>query len=289
MLRIVRESKLQDLLADLLPDMRRFEASGVVATDDALYVIFDNTPLIAQIDPAIDCGSVANQSLHPPGAVGYEDIAHDPVRGTYYALVEAVRMRGGVYKAEVHEFSGDFAPLRTRFLDYPLPSANKGIEGLTCVRRDGRLHLLAMCESNDCRGGRDGRRPGGGRVHVFVESDDSWRAIDTVRLPPSLPFTDYSSLSVRGERIAVVSQECSSMWVGRLAPSRWEVTGDGTVYLFPRSRRGRIRYGNVEGVSWLDDHTLAVVSDRAKPDQPPRTRVTDQSVHIVRLVDVPAR
>jgi hypothetical protein len=289
MLRIVRESKVRDLLADLLPDTRRFEASGVVATDDALYVIFDNTPLIARIDPALECGRAANQVLHPPGVVGYEDIAHDSVDGTYYVLVEAVRMRGGVYKAEVNEFSGDFAPLRTRCLDYPLPSANKGIEGLTCVRRDGRIHLLAMCEGNHCRGGRDGRRPGGGRVHVFVESGDSWRAIDTVRLPPSLPFTDYSSLSVRGERIAVVSQECSSMWIGRLAPSRWEVTGDGAVYLFPRSRRGRIRYGNVEGVSWLDDHTVAIVSDRAKPDQPQRMRVNDQSVHIIRLVDVPGR
>lgn len=102
-------------------------------------------------------------------------------------------------------------------------------------------------------------------------------------MPPGLPFTDYSSLSVRGDRLAVVSQESSSLWVGRFSPSSWEVAGPGVVHLFPRSRRGRIRYGNIEGVSWLDDHLLAVVSDRAKPDQPRRTYATDQSVHIVRV------
>lgn len=282
-LQIVREAKVRDLLTDLLPGVRRFEASGVVAIDNLLWVIFDNTPMIARIDPALEPGSPGNQVLHPPGGLDYEDIAYDPVDGTYYVLVEAVRAGGEVYKAQVHEFAGDFTALRTRWLDYPLAAANKGMEGLTCVRRDGRVHLLGMCEGNHCQGGRDGRRPGGGRVHVFVEDGDRWRRSDTIRLPPSLPFTDYSSLSVRGERMAVVSQECSSLWVGRLSPSSWEVVGDGAVYVFPRTRRGQICYGNVEGVSWLDERTLAVVSDRAKPGQPHRMRATDQSVHIVAL------
>ena len=86
-----------------------------------------------------------------------------------------------------------------------------------------------------------------------------------------------------GERVAVVSQESSALWVGRLSPSTWEVVDDGVVYLFPRTRHGQIRYGTVEGVSWLDEQTLAVVSDRAKPGQPRRMRATDQSVHIVAL------
>lgn len=282
-LRMVREAKVRTLLADLLPGMRRFEASGVVVTDNVLWMIFDNTPMIARIDPALEPGRAGNQVLRVPGGVGYEDIAHDPVDGTYFVLVEAVRVREGVYQAQVHEFAHDFAPLRTRWLEYPFPAANKGMEGLTCVRRDGRVHLLAMCEGNHCLGGREGRRPGGGRVHVFVEDGDHWRVIDTIRLPASLPFTDYSSLSVSGERVAVVSQECSSLWVGRLSPSSWEVAGEGVTYLFPRTRRGHVHYGTVEGVSWLDEQTLAVVSDRAKPDQPRRMRSTDESVHIVAL------
>jgi hypothetical protein len=102
-------------------------------------------------------------------------------------------------------------------------------------------------------------------------------------LPASLPFTDYSSVSVRGERIAVVSQESSALWVGGLSSSTWDVVDDGASYVFPRTQRGRIRYANVEGVSWLDDQRLVVVSDRAKRGQPNRTRATDQSIHIVAL------
>lgn len=157
------------------------------------------------------------------------------------------------------------------------------MEGLTCLRRDGKVHLLAMCEGNRCRSGRAGRRPGGGRAQVFVEDGDDWARIASLRLPASLPFTDFSSISVSGQRVAVVSQESSALWVGRLSPSAWGVIDRGVVYLFPRSRRGRIRYGTVEGVSWLDEQTLAVVSDRAKPSQPRRTRRTDQSIHIVAL------
>ena len=285
-LRTIREAKVRHLLADQVPTLRRFEASGVVATDGALWVIFDNTPLIARIEPDLEPGRSGNQVLHPPGSVDYEDIAHDHVDGRYFVLVEAVRAHGDVYKAQVHEFARDFTPLATRWLDYRLPSPNKGMEGLTCVRRNGRVHLLALCEGNFGLSGRAGRRPGGGRVHVFVEdgdTGDTWQPTDTICLPPSLPFIDYSSLSVSGDRVAVVSQESSALWVGRLSPSTWEVVDDGVVYLFPRTRHGQIRYGTVEGVSWLDEQTLAVVSDRAKPGQPRRMRATDQSVHIVAL------
>jgi hypothetical protein len=282
-LRTVREAKVRDLLADLLPGMRRFEASGVVATDGALWVIFDNTSLIARLDPALEPGRPGNRVLHPPGCTDYEDIGHDRVDGTYYVLVEAVKVSGTEYKAQVHEYTPDFVPIRTRLLDYPLPAANKGIEGLTCVRREGRVHLLGMCEGNRCQAGREGRRPGGGRIHVFVEDGDRWQSIHTIRLPKRLPFVDYSSLSVSGDRVAVVSQESSALWLGRLSSTSWDLVDDGVTFLFPRTRHGRIRYGTVEGVTWLDEQTLAVVSDRAKPDQPRRMRATDQSVHIMTL------
>jgi hypothetical protein len=281
-LHILHEAKVQDLLANVASDLPRFEASGVVAIDRMLWVIFDNSPMIARIHPTLSPGHPETQVFYPTGDLGYEDIAFDHVDGRYYVLVEAVPTGAG-YSARVREFAGDFAPLRVRSLDFSLPSPNKGMEGLTCVRRNGRVHLLAMCEGNNCLAGRAGRRPGGGRVHVFVEDGNRWRRIETIRLPASLPFTDYSSVSVRGERIAVVSQESSALWVGWLSSSTWDVADDGAIYMFPRTQRGRIRYANVEGVSWLDDQRLAVVSDHAKRGQPNRTRATDQSIHIVAL------
>jgi hypothetical protein len=148
---------------------------------------------------------------------------------------------------------------------------------------DVRVHLLALCEGNRCRGGAEGRRPGGGRVHVFVEGPDRWERTHTIRLPPEVAFTDYSGISVSGDRVAVVSQESSALWVGGLAPSGWDLLDAGRTYSFPRSPGGKTLYGTVEGVSWLADDEVVVVSDRAKPTQSSRYRAKDQSVHLFAL------
>ena len=59
-----------------------------------------------------------------------------------------------------------------------------------------------------------------------------------IRLPKSLPFEDYSGIAVRGNRIAVVSQVSSALWTATLAPSTWDITGEGTTLAFPRNERG---------------------------------------------------
>jgi hypothetical protein len=120
-------------------------------------------------------------------------------------------------------------------------------------------------------------------VHVFVEGPERWERQHTIRLPASLRFTDYSSISVAGDRVAVVSQESSGLWVGRFAPSGWDLLDEGITYSFPPDGHGRTLYGTVEGVSWLSDGEVVVVSDRAKPTQPARYRAKDQSVHLFAL------
>jgi hypothetical protein len=282
-LRLRREAKVVDLLADAAGG-DRFEASGVLAFDGWLWVIFDNSPDVARIGPALTTGDPSATLIRQQGGpVGYEDIAHDPVDRRFFLLVEAVRHRSGAWLAQVHEFDRELRPVAVRWLDFPLDRPNKGLEGLTCVRRGGSVHLLALCEGNRCRGGEEGRRPGGGRVHVFVEGPDRWERTHTIRLPASLTFTDYSSISVSGDRVAVVSQESSALWVGRLAPSSWDLVDAGRTYSFPRDPHGKTLYGTVEGVSWLADDEVVVVSDRAKATHPSRFRAKDQSVHLFAL------
>jgi hypothetical protein len=275
-LRLLAEAKVADLVAD---GTGRYEASGVLAHGGWFWVVFDNLSDLARIEPGLSPGDTRSALVpQPDGLVGYEDIAHDDTDGRFFLLVEAVP-RGSALTAQVRELDGDLRPLATRWLDVPLERANKGLEGLSCVRRDGRAHLLGLCEGNRGHGGGQGRRPGGGRVHVFGEGGADWERVATIHLPASLPFTDYSGISVAGDRVAVVSQESSALWVGRLAPSSWELLDAGTTYLFPRDERGRIRYGTVEGVCWLGEDEVVVVSDRAKRSQPRRVRGTDQSVH----------
>jgi hypothetical protein len=275
---------------ELLPGTgdERAEASGVLALDGQLLVIFDDSTAIAIVDE--DLGRTAtNQVVFPEprlaqddyAGAGYEDIARDPDSGRIYLLVESVR-RGQRLLPRVEIIEADFRRHSQAFLDFPIESYNKGMEGLTCVSRGGELTLVALCEGNRCRGGREGERPGGGRLQLFRPAADTCEHLATVRLPTRVPFIDYSSLAVHGDRIAVLSQRSSALWVGAFRPGSWEFADDGTCYHLPRDAAGRIQYGTAEGVSWLADNRLAIVSDRA-PGSALRWRTKHRSVHLFAL------
>lgn len=280
-LRLLREAKMVDLLGREAADLRRFEASGVTVAHGRLWVIFDNLPHIASVDPALrPIGEAARLVRQAGPSRGYEDIAYDQETGRWFVLVEAAKSPTGGFRPQVDTYDAAWRHMARSWVDVAVPSSNKGLEGLTCVRRGARLHLLAVSEANGNRAGRRGRRPGSGLVHVLTESDGRWVAEDRIHLPEQLPFRDYSGLSVRDDRICVVSQESSALWAGRLGVSSWSVADSGRVFPFPADPRGRTVYGTVEGVCWLDETTVATVSDRAKRDQPRRFRTKDQSVHV---------
>jgi hypothetical protein len=283
-LRLLGEAKIADLLGGAASGVHRLEASGVLAAGGWYWVVFDNVPHVARIHPEMTPGHPGTTLLRKPGGpIGFEDIAHDGDDGRFFVLIEATAFAPGVYQAEVCEFDRGLRLVARRWLDFPLEDANKGMEGLSCVRRQGHLHLLGLCEGNRCHGGEAGRRPGGGRVHVFTEGAKRWERVHTIHLPESLPFIDYSAISVSGDRVAVISQESSALWVGRLSPDGWDILDEGEVYRFPRDPRGRVVYGTVEGVSWLAERLVVVVSDRAKPEQPRRMRAKDESIHVFAL------
>lgn len=111
-----------------------------------------------------------------------------------------------------------------------------------------------------------------------------WTHVQTIRLPKSLKFEDYASLDVRGNRIAVVSQASSRLWVGTFQDRNGTFTDNGTVYRFPKNHKNKTLYCNIEGVAWLTSEEILVVSDKRKSgDQAKRCRHKDQSIHIFRL------
>ena len=283
-LELVREAKVFDILAGRRLDSR-LEASGVLAKDGLFYVIFDNLPHIALIDPELSAAAAANDVIKQKKGhrSGFEDIAYDAEHGRFYVLIESLARGHGTFMAKVQEYDAGFGYLGQAWLDFPLDRPNKGLEGLTCVHRDGQTYLLGLCEGNRCRGGQEGEIPGGGRVHVFQRGDRHWERAGKIRLPETVLFKDYSAIAVTGDRVAVISQMSSALWVGDLAPSGWEVTGAGTCYALPTDADGSVVYGTAEGVSWMAPDQVVVVSDKAKPDQDPRCQAKDQSIHIFRI------
>ena len=244
-LELVREAKIFHILGKRLD--ARLEASGVLAKDGLFYVIFDNLPHIARIGPELSPMAAANAVIRQKKGHGrgFEDIAYDAWHGRFYVLIEALSRGHGSCMAMVQEYDAGFGYLGQAWLDFPLDRPNKGLEGLTCVHRGRQAYLLGLCEGNRCKGGAAGRVPGGGRIHVFRRGRRNWKRTGKIRLPETVLFEDYSGMAVTGDRIAVISQRSSALWLGTLAPSDWQVIGAGTSavadYVCPAAgfRRGR--------------------------------------------------
>ena len=282
-LELVSEAKVSDILPGSLDP--RLEASGVLATGETFYVVFDNLPHIACIGPELSPAARGNHMIVQERGLrsGFEEIAYDPHAGRFYVLIESLPRGRGTFMAAVQEYDENFRFTGAAWLDFPLDRPNKGLEGLTCVHRGRQAYLLGLCEGNRCKGGAAGRVPGGGRIHVFRRGRRNWKRAGKIRLPETVLFEDYSGIAVADDRIAVISQVSSALWLGNLAPSDWQVIGAGTSYALPRASDGGIVYGTLEGVSWVAPDQVVMVSDKAKPEQGHRCRAKDQSIHIFRI------
>jgi hypothetical protein len=282
-LRLVKERKLAELIG--VPEQGAvLEASGVLAKGRDCFVVFDNVRRVARIDKDLAPGAPRHAWMGRRRAgEGYEDIAYSPHQRRYYLLVEAEKHPDGTFKAVIEECDGEFRFKGRSWVDFAFEERNTGFEGLSAVRRRGHDYLLALCEGNRCRAGKKGRRPGGGRIQVLERQGTVWRTVGTIKLPRSVTFEDYSALAIRGERLAVASQQASRLWVGRLHRTDWTIVGAGRQYEFPRTKRGKLLYSTVEGISWLSDETLVAVSDLTKDGYPGRCEAKDQSIHVFRL------
>ena len=285
-LQLVSERKISELLSCDDPQAR-WEASGLLVKDDSCFVVFDDRTEVARISADL----LPNPSNGLFGAArkvrGYEGITFNPFKQRFYLLVEARRSAKDCYCAVLVEYDAGFSHIKSRPLDFPFQSDNKGFEAVAYVRRGEDDFVLALCEGNRCRCGKKGREPGGGRIQIFEKKRQLWSHAGTIKLPTTVPFIDYSGMSIDNGRVAVVSQMNSMMWVGQFDEASWTWHDDGQLYNFPRNADDSIHYGNIEGVAWLGPDRIVAASDRRKKSTQPDKSLSekDQSIHIF---DIPA-
>jgi hypothetical protein len=282
-LTLVTHRKLVELIAPP-KGSSVLEASGVVAMGGHFYVVFDNIRRVARIDRSLAPGHGRHRwfGTRREGE-GYEDIAYSPHLKRFYLLIEAEKHQDGTFKPLIDECDEQGKVKGRRSVNVSFAKRNTGLEGLAALRWKRKDYLLALCEGNRCRGGKKGRTGGGGRIHVLVRKAGQWDSIALIKLPRSVDFEDYSAVALRGDRIAVVSQMTSRLWIGRLRRDTWTIAGRGRIYDLPRSKKGKIRYCTVEGLCWLNDSTFVAVSDLVKRYHANRCHDADQSIHIFAL------
>jgi hypothetical protein len=285
-LKLVREAKICDLVR-CDPTEKRWEASGVLAKDGHFWVVFDDRTQIGRFSADLEPNETNGLFGLSHGDRGYEGIAYNAAKRRFYLLVEARKHARDCYRAVVVEYDDEFRFFKERPLDFVFKSGNKGFEAVAHVRRNHQDYVLALCEGNKCKSGSKGRKPGGGRVQVFEKKRKRWAHSRTIALPTTLPFVDYSGMSIDRGRVAVVSQASSLLWVGQFDEAGWQWRDAGQLYEFPRSDHGTIRYGNIEGVAWINPTRVVTVSDRRKKKRQPDKGLSekDQSVHVF---DIPS-
>jgi hypothetical protein len=173
--------------------------------------------------------------------------------------------------------------VKDRYVDFEFESDNKGLEAVCHVRRDHQDYVLGLCEGNKCKSGSKGRKPGGGRVQLLEKKKKRWSHLGSIKLPKTVRFRDYSGMAIDKDRVAIVSQENSMLWIGEFVEATWSWRDDGSTYQFPHTADGETAYGNVEGVAWIAPSRLVTVSDRRKDDQPDHHAIKDQSIHVFDL------
>jgi hypothetical protein len=250
-------------VADLVGTAQPREASGVIVHDGRLMVISDNTGNLAILDPGL---TPPGREVRLDGGLGrdYEDLAADPAGGRLFVVVEELP-GGPPFHALVEEYDDNYRLVASKQLDTPFRGVNKGIEGLAALRHDGQLFLLGLGEADD------------GRLGVYIEGADRWTRVARIQLPHR--FEDYAGVAVAGDRIAVVSQQSSALWLGHFDPSTWTVD-EGVVYNFPRDDDGKPRFEAVEGVAFLGADQVVVATDRRSLSRHPDT---EQSVAVFDL------
>ena len=273
------ETKFHKLLGGQ-SEKRKHEASGVIFLNNEIFVVFDNSSMIAKINIEFDKAKLLGENKK---GVGYEGITYDNVNDRFYLIEESLDHKGAL-NARLRSASKDFTIEFKKWLKFNFQSDNKGFEGLTIVTKNDEAYVLALCEGNDCDSDEISKIHGAGRIKVFETKGKKWKYIASIRLPPSLHFMDYSGIDINDKNIlAITSQESSAVWTGELDVENWKIVDLGHVYKFPKDKNGNMIYCNIEGVSWIANDRLVVVSDAKKDEQPEECREKDQSIHITSI------
>jgi hypothetical protein len=151
------------------------------------------------------------------------------------------------------------------------------------VGLDNVEYLLALCEGNHCAGEERGRDVGHSRLALLKRGTNaagrcSYNLVAKIKLPSSVKFLDHSAITIYqgpddvasdgSMTVAVASQESAALWVSTIKPVPAEQGyfkfRRGKTFDFPLNNHCNVVYCSIEGVAFLDRHTVIAVSDKMK-------------------------
>jgi len=257
----------------------KIEASGVYYNNGNYYIIFDNLHKIAIIKQDFSIIN-SNQWLGKERAKrksGFEGITYNPLTNKYLVVQESEKFQNKIIPV-IHEFTHDFETSDSYDIDFLLKNENKGAEGITFFKIKNESYILLLFEKPNTLNQSTNEV---GNILVLKKKNGYYEEFAYLSLPKNVNFDDFSDIAWNGSKIAVLSQESSSLWVGELTEElTWKNAGN--TYYFPK-REGEYLYCNLEGISWINETTIVLVSDTSKKKQPSICKEKSEMIHLWKI------
>lgn len=294
-LKKIKEAPFSGLFRDLR-NQTTFEGSDIAELNGKYYVVFDSSMSLGMLDDRFQFRGDGEKLIGEQLAESqFEGIAHVPENDTWLLLAESIPTATtpdstgyGTYKPEItvaklHEDLDGYDILEKCIINFELTHENKGFEGIAYING----LLLGLCEGNHCVGGERGRDRGNGRIvvsslHRYDDGSCAWEPDNVIDIPRAASFLDYAGMAIHPGlgKIAILSQEDAAVYIADFDIDSLTIKDDGAIYHLPRDAHCNKVYCNAEGIQFLDEYRLIIVSDKAKKDQPFHCDEKDQSVHI---------
>lgn len=265
-LQLVESHPLHKVLDE--PSSAFLPVSGICLVEDACYVIFRDRRDVARCrvqppHPSRTLRWFRQAPCHfPPG---YAGLTFDPNQTRFYALADAVPAGDDTCWPCVDTYDDSLRFVERRPVDFHCKGDQTGLVSVGLTTHTGQALMFALCGGYKCKRGKAGRKPGGGRIHVFRPGTSRWEHVCRINLPKSVPFAGFSSLALLEDRLLVVAQGSPEVWIGRLDSASLDVTGEGTIYELPHDEQGDPLVGAVTGVAWVNQNTILVTANGASP------------------------
>ncbi len=258
----VESYPLLDVLGE--PASSFLPVSGITLVADACYLVFrDRRDVVrCQVQPPHPSRTLRWFRQAPcTSPAGYAGLTFDPEQSRFYALVDATPAADGAFWPCIDAYDDGLRFVERRLLDFPLKGGHAGFAGFSSITRGQQNYLLVLCGGHKCKHGKAGRKPGGGRIHVFRQGTSRWEHVRRINLPKSLQFAGFGSMALHEDRLLVVSQGSPELWIGHLTTDSLDLADEGAVYEMPHDEQGDPLIGTVTAATWIHpQHILATTT-----------------------------
>ncbi len=277
----IYEVKFSDLLKT---KDQKYEASGIYFSNSKHYIVFDNIESVLELNEHFEKFIFKNKN---ESKSNFEAIHFDDKNEKFFIVVESTKF-GENYFPEILEFDKNWNLKNRKKINYQLEKKNKGIEGLSSIWIENKFYLLALCEGNFCYSNKE-KHKGNGKILLLEEKENSWERKKEISIPEKANFLDYSDIDQFGNTFIISSQESSAIWLGELDLINLNFSIGEVLKLPFGDKSGNINYGaetiycNIEGVTFISQNKIALVSDKAGSEQDKWCKYKEQMIHIFEL------